>query len=207
MDYATFKTFLTTFLWRDGDAVLIANLDALITMANAELNRVFKVEDRTILADTPVTDTAMTLPLDYREMRHMSLEGVGPMTYLSPMEFARREVANRSNQRLPVFTVSNTLIRLLGDFSPENPGNLTMVYYANVPDFAVTDESWMADNYLDVYAYCALKHSAPFLREDDRLPTWERLYQTALDNAIAENTARKHPGSPQMLTFGGGVQQ
>lgn len=204
MDYASFKAFLVTFLWRDGDTVLVANLDSLIKMANAELNRVLKVEDRTITATTPATDTTVTTPEDYREMRSLAMVGVGPMTYLSPLEFSRRDTANAGRQRLPIFTVSNNLILLSGDFSVADPVDLSMVYYANIPDFAVTDESWVADNYLDVYAYCALKHAAPFLREDDRLPLWSNLYKEALQVALDENTARKYTGSPQQITYGGG---
>jgi hypothetical protein len=203
MTYAEFKAFVTTFLWRDGDTVLTNNLDNLIKMANAELNRVFKVEDRTITATTPVTDNTATVPSDYREMRSLSLTDVGPMTYLTPLEFSRQDVINAGRQRLPIFTVSNDLILLSGDFSPENPGEMTMVYYANIPDFAVTDTSWVADDYLDVYAYCVLKQSAPFLREDDRLQVWTSAYGAALQSALDENAARKYTGSPQKITYGG----
>lgn len=203
MTYQEFKSFLVTFLWRDGDTVLIANLDSLITMATSELNRVFKVEDRTVTADAPATDNVVTTPINYREMRSLSMVGVGPMTYLSPLEFSRQNVANGGQQRLPIFTVSNNLILLSGPFSAENPSTLTMVYYANLPDFAKEDESWVADHYLDLYAYCVLKHAAPFLREDDRLQTWAALYKDALDGALAENANRKNTGSPQRVTYGG----
>lgn len=207
MDYAGFKAFLTTFLWRDGDTVLTANLDSLITMANAELNRVFKVEDRATTAVLSVTDVVLELPGDYREMRSLSIADLGPCEYLSPLEFARQDMWNRSRQRLPIFTLQNGDVKLSGNFTADSPVDATLVYYANIPDFAVTNTSWVADNYLDVYAYCALKHSAPFLREDDRLQTWASLYSDALDKAMTENAARKYPGSPQKITFGGGVQQ
>jgi len=202
LTYADFKAFLTTFLWRDGDTVLIANLDSLIKMADAELNRVFKVEDRTITADAQATDTILTTPLDYREMRNLSMAGIGPLTYLSPLEFAREE-AMAAGQFRPVFTVSNNLIRLIGPYSISAPVDVSMVYYANLPDFKATDASWMADNYLDVYAYCALKHAAPFLREDDRLQVWMGAYGAALQSALDENANRKNTGSPQRITYGG----
>jgi hypothetical protein len=126
------------------------------------------------------------------------------MTYLSPLEFAREE-AMACGQFRPVFTVSNNLIRLIGTFSSTTPVDVTMVYYSNVPDFKTTDESWMADNYLDVYAYCALKHASPFLREDDRLAVWDGLYRAALQAALDENANRKYTGSPQRITYGGGA--
>jgi hypothetical protein len=192
--YSDFKTFLTTFLWRDGDAVLIANLDSLIKMADAELNRIFKVEDRTVTADAEVIDNILTTPLDYREMRNLSMAGVGSLTYASPLEFAREEALSSGHFK-PIFTVSNNLIRLIGTFSGLTPVAATMVYYANLPDFKATGASWVADNYLDVYTYCALKH--------DRLMVWDGLYKAALQVALDENAQRKYTGSPQKITYGG----
>ena len=204
MTYQEFKTFLTTFLWRDGDTVLISNLDSLIKMAETEMNRVLKVEDRTVTADASITDNILTVPIDYREMRNMSIPGRGPLTYLSPLQFARVEATTGNGNWPLVFTVSNRLIRLLGNFNPQTPVPVTMVYYANVPDFKAEDESWVAEDYLDVYTYCALKHAAPFLREDDRLQVWKDLYGTALQTALEENANRKNTGSPQRITYGGG---
>lgn len=203
LSYTDFRAYLTTFLWRDNDAVLTANLGSLIKMADAELNRVFKVEERTVTADAQITDNILTVPLDYREMRNLSMPGFGTMTYLSPLEFARQDARNVSGQRMGFFTVSNNLIRLSGRFSTETPQPVTMVYYANLPDYQLTGASWVADLYLDVYAYCVLKHAAPFLREDDRLQIWASLYTDALEGALAENANRKYTGSPQRLTFAG----
>jgi hypothetical protein len=204
LSYSSFKTFLITFLWRDGDTVLIANLDSLIAMANAELNRIFKVEDRAVTVPLIATSTILPLPADFREMRNLSKDGVGPMTNLSPLQFAREDAANGSRQTLMVFTLANGGIKLSGGYSVEAPGDFTLTYYANIPDFKTTDESWMADLYLDVYAYCALKHAAPFLREDDRLMVWDGLYKAALQSALDENAQRKYAGAPQQITYGGG---
>jgi hypothetical protein len=203
ISYSDFKAFLTTFLWRDGDTVLMANLDSLIKMAETELNRIFKVEDRAVLVDLQATSASLDVPSDFREMRSLSMQGVGPMTNLSPLEFSRQDAMNGGRQVLPIFAITNNTIRLSGGFSVETPTALSMVYYSNIPDFKTTGASWVADTYLDLYTYTALKHAAPFLREDDRLAVWDAMAKAALTAALDENAQRKYAGSPQKITYGG----
>ena len=46
MNYTEFKTHLLTFLWKANDADLVASLDNLIIMANAELGRKLTISER-----------------------------------------------------------------------------------------------------------------------------------------------------------------
>jgi hypothetical protein len=204
VDYAGFKAFLTTFLWRDGDAVVTSNLDSLIKMANASLNRDLKVEDRATTVDIVATSPTVPMPADCREIRQLSLEGKGQMTYYTPGHFESLDASNAGRVVLPIYTTIGTNIFLTGDVTATTPATLTAVYYANIPDFAATLTSWVADDYLDVYAYSVLKHTAPFLREDERLQVWGSLYDAALNSALAENAARKQAGGPLRIIYGKG---
>jgi len=46
MNYSEFKTYLSTFLWKQNDTDLANNLDSLIRMADGELNRVLDIQRR-----------------------------------------------------------------------------------------------------------------------------------------------------------------
>jgi hypothetical protein len=205
MTYTEFKDFLMLHLWKQGDTAVIAALDTLIVLATSELNRLLKVEQRSILVDLPVTATQVPLPADCREVRHLQLLGVGPMQYAIPAQFANFLQLNVGNTDLNYYTVVNNVIQLLGSFSVEVPAVIRLTYYANLPDFKATDASWVADDFLDVLLYATLKHSAPFLREDDRVKLWLTMYGDALASAIVENEDRKYAGSPLRINFGDGI--
>lgn len=205
MTYAEFKDFIMMHLWKMGDAVVIANLDNLIQMAESELNRTFKVERRTCIKEALVSDTMLSLPVDYREMRHLTIPTIGDFEYVMPAEFEHFARRAASGGFLPYYTVVNNCIRLIGNFTADVPKTAVMTYYTNIPAFRQTNVSWLADEYLDVYAYCCLKHTAPFLREDDRIPVWKAMFDEAHGGAMEENDMRKYSGSPLKMKFPRGI--
>lgn len=204
MTYAEFKDYLITHLWKTGDQVVIDRLDTLIKTAEHELNRVLKIEDRTQLSDIEAASNLVELPEDYREMRVLSNPHHREMKYYIPSKFYA--FGDPSNRDYEAYTIVNNCIALGGIVTVDKPLHLTMLYYQKIPDFKTADASWLADDYLDVYTYCVLKHSAPFLREDERLQTWMALYGEALATAMAENDDRKFAGSPLKIHFPGGIR-
>jgi hypothetical protein len=204
MTFVEFQDYLITHLWKQGDTVVIANLPTLIRTANHELNRKFKVEDRNRMADAQAIDYRVALPSDYRSMVALSSHRRGGMTYVSQHRYAGLLPNARSYEQF--YTLANGELRVLGEPSASAPFDLTMAYYANIPDFQTEGYSWVAEKYLDVYLYCTLKHSAPFLREDERITMWAAMYDDALNSALEENAHDvKYGGSPLQMQIGSGV--
>lgn len=203
MNYSEFKDYLAVFLWKVNDQALVANLDTLITMANSELNRSLPLMRRQRTLNITPTEQDEVLPADYRNI--ISLTNIDPafhrvysQTQLSDI-YQKRVTAN--GQHMPLYGIDESFgvkyLRLIGPFSVTNPGNLVLVYGANVPDFATLDSSWLADDYLDLYTYAVLSHCAPFLREDERVPLWQGMKAEAIATALEEDEHRnKHGGSP-----------
>lgn len=180
MTYDEFKTYLTTFLWKTGDTVLANNLDNLIVMAHSDLNNSLKVQEMDVALSESVTDVDYTLPADYRRIRTVQVTELGELLYVQPaLLYTYRDVD--ASEVAPVYSLSgsNTLL-LAGPISVANPVTLNITYHSKVPDFATTDTSWLADNYLALYTYAVLRHSAGFLREDERVALWEQQYRAAL---------------------------
>lgn len=67
-------------------------------------------------------------------------------------------------------------------------------YERKIPDFKTTDTSWLADDYLDLYTYGTLIHSAGFIREDERLPNWGQLFEKAIETATEDSEFNKRRG-------------
>jgi len=207
MTYAEFKNYLMTHLWKVGDSLVLDNLPTIITTAEAELNRVIKVEDRVTVADIVAEATSWPMPADYRSMRSLSSPLRGEMVYNIPADFANKRASNKATGK--DYTVVNNTLRLIGNISAESPVTLEAWYYRKLVPFADDPEgvyNWLVQDYFDVYLYGVLKHTAPFLREDERLTTWAALYNDAKASALEENDDRKYAGSPLKLKFPKGVR-
>lgn len=200
MNYAAFKDYLVTHLWKMGDQTVIASLDTLIATANAELDRDLMVVDRDATQVLSSTSDNIPLPPDFKIMRDVSIDGLGQMSYVTPAQLMALKANNRFG-RLDVYSTYKGELLLAALATPEAPVSGYMNYQSRIPDFKTLDQSWVADNYFDVYLYCVLKHTGTFLREDERVPMWISLYGAALQSALESDNDAKYSGSPLQMQF------
>lgn len=200
MTYEQFRDFIASFLWRDGDAVLIANLPALIRMAQASMQRDVKTRDT--LAHVQLlyenANTEIGLPTDFRSV-DVLVGPEGDFDYLRPGEFARQRDAGKADQ---VYTIMGRSLYLASG----RQGDLTasMVYYRTLPDLVLENGSWLLDLHLDLYVYAVLQHAGFFLKDDDRVPGWTAAYDKALGSVVNEDARLSTPANgPLRMTFGG----
>jgi len=213
LTYAQYKTFVQASLWRSNDPVLASNLDTLIKLAENELRsktgdwqkRQQSIalaptsEDFNLTTGVPGLNSVVSLtentPRGY-------YEGKRPRTFLQvPPSQVYSDRANYPSQTLSVYAVESDnevlFLRLVADYSSDNPGDLTLVYRGGVPDYEATDASWMADEYGDLLLYTILKHCAIFVREEDRIELFASLAESAFIVADQDDKHNKaFGGSP-----------
>lgn len=197
LSYSDFKDQLITHLWRAGDQVVIDNLDSLIRLAESQIGRELRVEDRHATA-TPTADSLeLILPDDYKQMRGVVApsQNLPPFTYVTPVELQRMR-AQHPNAWRPFYSLADNILMLVGYIDPDPTKHISILvdYQRRIPDFKSTDSSWLTDDYLDVYVYGTLLHATPFLREDERLQMWQMMYSTALASALEESEFYKKRG-------------
>lgn len=200
MNYQEYADFLINFLWKRGDSAVIAALPAIIKMAEAELNRTFKVEDRAVAVQLELTDNVVPIPADLRTIRNVHVTDFGDFSYVPPADFYSQQDAAQG-QPLGVYTTVGKNIILSINADVNAPRTVVLTYWDNIPDFAATDASWLCDRYLDVYTYCCLKHTTMWLREDERLQSWNQMFSDAFGSAMLENDERRYAGSPLQMSF------
>lgn len=197
MNYAQFKDYLARFVWRDGDTAFESDLDLLIQMGEARLNRDLRIQRMVESAALPVTAINVDLPADYAEARTVALSGPEtPLTLTSMSDLQnRRSAAPERLQR--VYAIVGRQIGLVG-VQTDGSRDLLLTYYARIPDFQATDESWLADEYLDLYTYAVLRHTASYLRDDERVALWQNEYIETLQSVMTEDANRRFAGSPMV---------
>jgi hypothetical protein len=200
MNFQEFSDYIVNFLWKNSDAVVIAALPNFVKLAEAELNRTFKVEDRAMVVQLELTDNVVPVPADLRTIRNVHVTGFGDFSYAIPADFYTQQDAAQG-QPLAVYTTVGKNIVLSVNADVNAPRTVVLTYWANIPDFAATDESWLCDRYLDVYTYCVLKHTTMFLREDERIGAWNTFFSDAFGSAMLENDEQRYAGSPLRMNF------
>ena len=205
MLYQDFKDYLARFVWRDGDTVFESELDNLILLGESRLNRDLRIQRMSNTAYLSVLGQSVSLPSDYLEMRVVTTDMLpSPLTYVAPHELER--VRSRDPKRFqPIFTVAGNQIRLAGADSTENR-ELVLTYYAKLPHFKdLGGSSWLADEYLDLYTYAVLRHTASYLKDDERVILWQNEYAEALTAVMEAEVRSRYAGSPLSVRLPGAV--
>jgi hypothetical protein len=208
MTYDNFKSFVYDFVWRQNDTDLANNMDNIIRMANAELNRKLDIQAREKAAILTPNNENPDLPDDFYQL--ISLSNLQPERQRKGGEMRLTskshiyDLRERTNSMYiePVYYVTRGenlggFLYLVGPFSASNPGSFNLTYREGVPDYQTTDSSWLEDNYLDLYLYTILKHVGVFLREEERINFYANLMQDALVSALDEDKRKvQFGGSP-----------
>ena len=80
--------------------------------------------------------------------------------------------------------------------TPDLTYNASLVYYARIPALSASNTTnWLLNEAPDVYLYGALVHSAPYLKDDNRLAIWETMFAQAMSNLNASSNDAKFGGT------------
>lgn len=171
MNRAALKAAIESWMHREGDASLIAQIDTFIELFEARANRALRVpemEKRTTLV--PASEY-LAFPSDYLELRNIQINGatVKPVQYLPPEQI----------DKLPESLGDQRYYSIVGNefqFKPSVAGStVEIAYYAKIP--ALTDSNttnWLLDSNPDYYlAGCLLQ--AYMFTLDDRAGGYDEL--------------------------------
>lgn len=215
--YAGLRTSVAAWLDRsDMDAVI----PDLITLAEARLNdklRVAAMESRAFLALSDAGEA--NLPDDFLEAR-MALLFPGGLNIITDEETgipigeqtgaiwtdgntagAPRNVLRRVEPEWAIETfpasgggcqTKYTILENTFTVFASQASSAVLYYYAKIP--ALSDDAptnWLLTKKPNIYLYATLLESAPFMQDDSRIVTWERLLDTAItDFTLADQMAR-----------------
>jgi hypothetical protein len=200
MDYAAFKQHLLTFLWKVNDADLIASLDDLIKMAEGDLTVLLKTQDGIGTVVGSAEHSTYPLPADYRSMISVASPKIGDLLYVPPARIYSWW-GGRLHDWVAFYSLTPVSLLLAGPYTDEGiptPAEqqlvFSMTYQRKVPDFKTADASWVADSYLSIYTYAVLRHAAGFLREDERVATWQNMYSTLVNDLVTEDNHERDLG-------------
>lgn len=201
----SFETFVLTYLWRTGDTELAAALPGLIRMAESGLNRVLRTQKQIYEYTAPVLDWEISLPSDYLETISITVDELGAFEYVTPQRMADLRVAVEAGTSSGYANYSITDKLQLG-YEYDGAGEETITWWMYVkPHYWDAEDSevegWFMEDHFDLYLYAVLLQTAPFLRDDSRVATWQAMYDRLLGELVSRDAVSVRSGSPLRMKF------
>lgn len=190
--YAQLKQDIADWLNRTD---LETQIPAFIRLAEARINRDLRVRQmiKRAVAFTDSNDNYVTLPGDWLQARQIR---AGKDDKLHVLEYFTLEEIGAGEKHLMTgrpryFNLTGNRLELFP--APENNTEVEMVYYSRIPALSNEVESnWLLDLWPDVYLYGALTHTAPYLKDDERIAVWGSLYSSSVEEIRLEDARASH---------------
>lgn len=191
-NYSTLQSAIADFLNR---ADLTSQIPMFIQFAEADMNTRLRCREMIVRATTTNDDEFVKLPIDFLEAINLQIVGgQSPLRYVTLDEADQIKKAQIYTQ-VHNYSLMNGAIELIP--APTDDVEIEMVYYGKIP--ALTDSNttnWLLTKSPDTYLYGALMHAAPFLLDDQRIPTFTSFYSARIEALNGEAQKSLHSGSP-----------
>lgn len=172
------------WLNRVGQPELIARGPDFIALAEARHNRELRVRQMVKRATATLEAGFITLPGDWLEAKNIQLNLNGRPRKLEYVTLERADDIRASRMfdstGPTFFNITGGQLEVVPTVS--GPVEIEMTYYGAIPALGPEQaDNWLLRTWPDLYLYGALVHSAPYLRDDERIDTWAGLYERALE--------------------------
>jgi hypothetical protein len=200
-NYTTLQASIADWLMRSDMTAVIPDM---IRLAEAEIERKLRVRQMLVRAVTiPAADEPYeNLPGDFLELKAIQFNS-NPITvpkYRTPAWLRAYRRSSQNETGTPVFyTIEGT--QFLFDRTPSDV-ELEILYYQQIPPLATADGgvNWLLTDYPDIYLFGALTYAAPYVKEDERIATWDALFQRAIRDLESADKRAEINGAPIVVT-------
>jgi hypothetical protein len=195
--YANLKLAVGDWLNR---ADLAAAIPDFIAMAEAQLSRRLVMDGpvRNMMgrADAAIDTEFTALPGDFLGLRALRLTGARqPLAFAEPEDLVRLKILYPSQTGAPSrLAIAGATLQVWpwvegGSYAAE------MIYWKRIPALSeAAPSNWLLQLHPDAYLYGALLQSAPYLKDDARLPVWGQIFAAVIGDIVkASAIARTAP--------------
>ena len=194
-NYGELKSTIADFLNRSD---LTSVIPTFIDFAEAEFNRNLRVRQMVLRAEAQIDARFSAVPADFIEAKDLVIVTTNPVT---PLEFiTQQEMAQERNTTYTAAATPKYFSVVGSQFefvpTPDQQYSLEMSYFAKIDALSAdTDTNWLLTDYPDIYLYTSLMHSAPYLKDDERIGVWSQLAAKAREELIARDASSSFNGS------------
>lgn len=188
---------LTNYLERD-DPGLIASLPTFVMLGQQRIDK----ESKTLGLEQYISgflipnNNVLIKPNRWRNTLNINIgSGVNNTTYsqieLRSYEFCRLYWPTDTETSLPLYYADYGFNNWLFAPTPDQAYPFEISYMETTePIDEINQTNWITENAPDILLYACLLETAPFLKDDERVPTWRLYYEGALNALNQEDKDR-----------------
>ena len=198
-NYGELKSAVADFLNRSD---LTSVIPTFIDFAEAEFNRNLRVRQMVTRAEAAIDSRFSAVPADFIEAKDLVIVTGNPVT---PLQFVtQQEMAQLRNTTITAAGKPRYFSVVGGQFevapTPDGEYSLEMSYFGQIDALSAdSDTNWLLREYPDIYLYTSLMHSAPYLKDDERITVWAQLAAKAKEELISRDTSASFTGSTPVI--------
>jgi hypothetical protein len=197
-NYTELKAKVADWLNRVGSSAIAGSSGDFITLAEAAMNRDLRVRQMVKRATATLDAGYITLPSDYLEAKNVQLNIGGKPRQLEFMTMEQADDYRASDRGFGIpprfYTTVGSQLEVVATIDGE--AEIELAYYAKIPALSDSNQTnWLLTLWPDLYLYGALIHSAPYLRDDQRVLVWQGLYDKGLQSATLADQRATYSGS------------
>ena len=202
--YTNLKSTIADFLNRsDLDTVITTFIDLAESQMNRDI-RHWEMENL-VSGQQSQGDKYMQVPADWLETIRFQVT-TGNISTLELASMA--SIADKRQNTNDAAGTPRFYSHVRGEFelfpTPDEDTDFELLYYQKIPALSDSNATnWLLDYAPDVYLYGSLVHSAPYLKDDERLNVWAQLYSAAVVQLNAQSERVKNSGSGIRLNIRG----
>ena len=174
------RRYLERGFTAESDQIVYEQLPRLVTLGERRISRELKVQGF-IRAVTTALQTGVATyrkPDRWRDTVSMTVDGV-PI-FARSYEYCRSYWPDEAETGAPQFYADYDYNHWLITPTPEADSTLEVMYYEQ-PRFLGEDfqTNWLTEYAPDLLLYATLLEATPFLKKDERIGTWQQMYDRA----------------------------
>lgn len=185
------RRYLERGFTAESDQIVYEQLPRLITLGERRISRELKIQGFIRAVTTPLqTGVAIYRKPDrWRDTVSMTVDGV-PI-FARAYEYCRSYWPDEAETGSPQFYADYDYNHWLITPTPAADSNLEVVYYEQ-PRFLGEDfqTNWLTEYAPDLLLYATLLEATPFLKKDERIGTWQQMYDRAAQALNGEDLKR-----------------
>jgi len=180
-----------------GTTDLVSRTPEFVALAEADIwgrLRIRAMEQSTSLG---ISSQTHALPSDFLEAKRLYIDGnpVNALDYFPPMDFWRRYMSTDTAEP-EAFTIEGS--NFVFGPSPDATYTGKLLYLATPAALSSTVNGTFTAN-PDAWLYGALVQAAPYLENDERVPTWRAMYEAAMIRIERTDQRSRYSGGPLQI--------
>jgi hypothetical protein len=185
------RRYLERGFTAESDAIVYEQLPRLITLGERRIARELKIEGFIRAVTTPMQSGVAVYrkPDRWRDTVSMTVDGIP--VFARSYEYCRNYWPDEAETGTPEFYADYDYQHWLFAPTPNAASTLEILYYEQ-PRFLGEDfqTNWLTEYAPDVLLYATLLEATPFLKKDERIQTWQAMYDRAAQALNGEDLKR-----------------